>query len=631
MQNSLGTPAAAAIERAQLLARAGDLKGAAELCRGVVAREPKHFYALFMLGTLESQFGEFGQAEKHLARAVKLEPRSAEALTLYGNVLIEKKQQAEAISVLSRALAIQPQNSHALLYRGLAYAETGKHDEAIQDFDRVLRLDPRSVFALHNRATSLIALKRHKEARPNVEALLRIAPAYVPALANQARLLLEDGKHEEALAVLHRALAGDANNPDLINARGTALMKLGRHEEALAAFRRVTTLKADAPDAHLNAGNMLMELGRLDDALAETEKSIAVQTDYAPALLMRANALQHLGRTAEAFAAYDKTIAVKPDYADAYYHRGSALLLHGRFAEGWRDFEWRWKVTDCGFDRPLLRAAEWRGENLAGKSVIVYSEQGLGDAIQFARFLPRLTERGARLTFLCHPGLVHLFRTLAGEMEVIALSQPDRRFDFQCALMSLPQRFGIGLEDLPGQVPYIFADAGRIESWRARLGESGFKIGIGWQGNPKGLIDKGRSIPLAKFAPLAGVPGVRLISLQKTHGLEQLARLPGGMTVETLGVFDEGPDAFVDTAAIMRSLDLVITSDTATAHLAGALGVPVWVALKQMPDWRWMLGRSDSPWYPTMRVFRQARREDWDSVFADIAEALRLLGQRGTP
>jgi hypothetical protein len=338
---------------------------------------------------------------------------------------------------------------------------------------------------------------------------------------------------------------------------------------------------------------------------------------------MRANVLQHLLRPDEAFAAYDAAVAAKHDYHDAHYHRGSTRLLHGRFEEGWRDFEHRWQASDCGFDRPKLQAAEWRGENLRGCSIIVYSEQGLGDTIQFARFVPRVAALGAKVTFLCHPSLVRLFGVFADRMEIMATVSPDRHFDFQCALMSLAERFHIGWDALPGPVPYLFAEAERVTAWRERIGSHGFKLGIGWQGNPKGLIDKGRSVPLARFAPLAKVEGVRLISLQKTHGLEQLAHLPGGMRVETIDPFDEGPDGFVDTAAIMANLDLIVSSDTATAHLAGALGRSCWVPLKQVPDWRWMMGRSDSPWYSTMRLFRQKSRGDWGGVFAEMADALR--------
>jgi len=660
MQNSLEN-ALDAMSRAHGLAQSGDLKGAARICRTILERQPSHFYALFMLGTIEGEFRRFDEAEKHLGRAVSLEPRSPEALTSFGNILIERKRHGEAIAALTKALALQPQNLNALIYRGLALAETGRHEEALRDFERALQLSPQSIFALHNRANALIALGRHKEARPNVETLLRLAPTYVPGLTVYALLLNTDKKHREALAVLDRALRMEPNNPELIHARGRALMGLKRYDEALAsydkaallqpasanfqigrghlfaelnryadalsAYEKALALQPGSPEALLNCANMLMELNRLDEALAACEQSIGAKPDYAPALALRGNLLLHLGRAEDAFAAYDKAVAAKPDYAEARYHRGSALLLLGRFQAGWRDFEHRWDVTDCGFDRPVLQAPPWRGEPLAGRTIVVYSEQGLGDAIQFARFLPRLCALGADVTFLCHPRLVRLFRPFAAQMEVIPFCPPDRRFDFQCALMSLAERFEIAPANLSDPAPYLFAEEALATQWRERIGDSGFKVGIGWQGNPMGKIDRGRSVPLARYQMLAAIPGVRLIALQKSHGLDQFAHLPKTMEVEMPGPFDEGEDAFIDTAAIMQNLDLVITSDTAIAHLAGALARPTWVALKHMPDWRWMLDRADSPWYPAMRLFRQPARDDWDSVFAAMADALRPLAE----
>jgi tetratricopeptide (TPR) repeat protein len=627
MQNARNNPSRS-MQEAQRLAQAGDLTGAARICRDVAASSP-NFHAFFMLGTIESHFGHFEEAEEQLRRAVEINPRSPEALTLYGNALLERGKPALAVKTLSKALSLQPQNAIALLYRGLAYAQTKEHEQALKDFDRVVLLDPGSVYALHNRAMALIALERHAQAQASVDTLLRIAPDYVPALANRALLLAHDHKHAEALFVLDRALKIDPNSADLLNARGQALSALNRHQEAMAAFQKSAAIES-RPETFLNIANMLMELDRLEEAFDACGKAIAIQSDYAPALLTRANLLQHLGRPEAAFAAYDAAIAAKPNYPESYYHRGSALLLHGKFAQGWRDFEYRWQAADCGFTRPQLRARQWNGENPTGHSIVVYSEQGLGDAIQFARFLPRLVQAGAKLTFLCHPNLVRLFRPFAAEMEVIGSCAGDRDFDFQCALMSLPEHLAVTLSDLPGPSPYLFAEPALVNRWQEKIGALGFKVGIGWQGNPKGLIDKGRSVPLMKFRPLS-MPGVRLISLQRTHGLDQLANFPAGMSIETLGAFDEGKDAFIDTAAIMQNLDLVITSDTATAHLAGALGRPCWVALKQMPDWRWMVERSDSPWYPSMRLFRQPSRGDWDSVFAAMADALRDLPEGRTP
>jgi tetratricopeptide (TPR) repeat protein len=611
------------LARAQQLAQAGDFAGAAEVLRGVVARDPANFFALFMLGSFECHFGRFAEAETHLKRAVALNPRAMEALATYGNVLLELKRPAEAAEALDRALALQPGEINALIYRGLAAIDLDKREEALRFFDRALKTDSRSIHALNNRANVLIALKRFDEAAASVDALLKLDPGYVPAISNRATILSAKKDHAAALAAIDRALAFEPQNADLHIARGNALLEVGRLDDAYAAYQRVLAVDPTSAEAHLNCANVMMERGRLDEALALTDKSIALKPDYAHALLLRANILLHLMREGEMFTAYDAAVAARASSPEAHYHRGSAQLLYGRFAEGWRDFEYRWEVAERGFDRPELTGADWQGEDLRGKSIVVYSEQGLGDTIQFARFLPLLVQRGAKLTFLCHPNLVRLFRPLADGMELIASCDGRRRFDFRCALMSLPLWLGTTLDTLPAAVPYVFPEAPLVEQWRARLGGEGFKIGITWQGNPLGKIDRGRSIPLKKFAALAAVPGVRLISLQRNHGLDQLAGAP--MRVETLGEFDTGSDAFVDTAAIMTNLDLFVTSDTATAHLAGALGVPVWVVLKHLPDWRFMLNRSDSPWYPTMRLFRQEQPGDWDGAVAEMASTLAAM------
>ena len=276
--------------------------------------------------------------------------------------------------------------------------------------------------------------------------------------------------------------------------------------------------------------------------------------------------------------------------------------------------------------KPFLRAPYpvWRGEDVCGKRVVVYEEQGLGDIIQFCRYLALLAEMGAAVTFLLRSRMHALIRSLGQAVRVSDTFPVDETFDYQCALLSLPLAFGTTVENIPARTPYLQADAERIRSWKQKLGDAGFKIGIAWQGSKTGKIDVGRSFALAEFAGVSRIPNIRLISLQKNEGVEQLRDLPEGMTVEDLGEnFDSGTDAFVDTAAVMANLDLVISSDTSAAHLAGALGRPVWLALKHVPDWRWMLDRTDSPWYPTMRLFRQRTRGDWNGVFADIEMALR--------
>ena len=614
------------MQRAHALAQSGDLAGAANICRAVLTRSPANVYALFMLGSIESQFGQFDQAAVHLGQAAKLSPQTAEILASYGNVLLELARNTEAIDVLTRAIRLQPQNQNALIYRGLALAQNGRREDALKDFERVLAIAPQSVFALHNRANVLLRLDRYEDARRNIDAVLRIAPDHVAAMANRVVVLMHDKNFDEALKVIDKALSLENGNPDLWNTRGQVLQNLKRYDAALKSYERAVSLKPDLGAGFINICNALMEQQRLEDALTWSSKGLAANPKYAPLHLIRGNILLHLGQRDESLKSYDAAVAADPDYHEAHYHRGSTLLLTGRYEEGWRDFEHRWHVADCGFDRPALNAAEWRGEPLEGRSIVVYSEQGLGDTIQFARFLPELARRGGKLTFLCHPNLMRLLRPLTAGFEVTGSVEGDRRFDFQCALMSLPLRLNMPVPN--NEQSYLAAEADLIARWRERIGTKGFKVGICWQGNPIGRIDEGRSIPLAKYAPLAAIAGIRLISLQRTHGLEQLNSPPSGMTVEMLGDFDTGPDAFVDTAAIMNCLDLVITSDTAIPHLGGALGVRTWMVLKHVPDWRWMLERSDSPWYPSLKLFRQSKSGDWDGVVAAMTEELRGLTGR---
>ena len=292
----------------------------------------------------------------------------------------------------------------------------------------------------------------------------------------------------------------------------------------------------------------------------------------------------------------------------------------GRFEQGWPGYEWRWKCKEFG-SLPPFQPPLWDGSSLDGRTILVHAEQGLGDTLQFIRYVPSLHQRGGRVILMCQPPLVRLLTRSPGIERLLAHGDPVPEFDVHTPLLSLPRLLGTTLESVPADVPYLEAEPQLVEAWRHRLGSyPGFKVGIVWQGNPKFRLDRLRSIPLAQFAPLARVPGVHLFSLQKGPGAEQLAAVTDRFPVTDLG---RRLDDFMDTAAVLKNLDLVISVDTAIAHLAGALGIPVWVALPFAPDWRWLMGREDSPWYPTMRLFRQTRPGQWEDVFHHIAEALQ--------
>ena len=416
---------------------------------------------------------------------------------------------------------------------------------------------------------------------------------------------------------------------ETLNNRGNVLNELRRLDEALASYDRALAIRPDYADALNNRGNVLFELKRLDEALASHDKALALRPDYAAALDNRGNVLLKLKRLDEALASYDKALAIKPNDADALANRAHLALLEGRYAEGWRDYEIRWEVGQTPTRKLVAPWPQWKGEDLREKRIIVYEEQGLGDVIQCSRFLTLIVSRGARVTFLVRASLHRLFRPFEPSVRMVDKPPPGEIFDFQSALMSLPGGLKTTLENIPTNIPYLWPEEPLVALWREKLGSQGFKVGICWQGNPDQRGDSGRSIPLRCFQSLARVPGVRLISLQKHHGLDQLENLPSDMRVETLGQdFDNGPDAFVDSAAVISCLDQVITADTSIAHLAGALGRPVWVALKQVPHWLWMLDRPDSPWYPTMALYRQEVRDDWASVFLALADNLGKLQKR---
>ena len=559
-------------------------------------------------------------------RALAIKPDFAEAAYNRGHTLRELDRREDALAAFARATAVKPDHVEAFYNHGLTLQELRRFDEALASYDRALAIKPDHAGALTNRGLALHELKRFDEALASYDRALAIRPDHAVALTNRGLTLHELKRFDEALACYGRALAIAPDHVQAFNGRGTTFHELRRHHDALADYDRALAIKPDYAEALDNRGLSLHELDRLEEALAHFDRALAIMSDHAPTFNNRGVTLHELGRFAAAVDDYERALALKPDFADAGFNRGLTRLLNGQFAQGWRDYEFRHDVKGPTSPRPPVVAPTWNREPLRDKSIVVFWEQGHGDIVQIARYLHALNELGARVTFLAPRNLQRLLRPLAGPVELTSALDGARAFAFQCPLMSLPLKFETDLGSIPNAVPYLRAEPELAARWREKIGRAGFKVGICWQGNPIAKVDKGRSVPLVQFAPLARLPEVRLVSLQKHHGLDQLDRLPADVKVETLGDdFDAGPDAFVDTAAVMMSLDLVVTSDTAMAHLAGALARPTWVALKHVPDWRWLIDRDDCPWYPGMRLFRQPERGNWDAVFARIAEELRAL------
>jgi tetratricopeptide (TPR) repeat protein len=514
----------------------------------------------------------------------------ADALHWSGLKALRTGHLAEADAVCRNILKVQPTHFETLHLLGVVNMRRGFPAEAVSQFDLALQLKSDHAELFNNRGNALKELKRPNEAIESYERAIALRPQFAEAHVNLGNLLLALERWGEALEHYDRALS-----------------------------------KKSYPSAFFSRGISLLRLGRFDDALASCDRAVELDPNHAEAFNLRGNVLVALKRVDEALASFNRAIEINPARAEAFYDRSHCRLLAGFYREGWADHEWRWQSKGFPSKRPAVNAPPWRGQNLDGRRILVFREQGYGDIIQFARYIPLLRQCGAEVTFFLSPQLHRLLRPLIGGVNVISEIDGQMRFDFQCALMSLPLGFKTDLAAIPVVNPYIGAEPDLLACWRERIGSHGFKIGIAWQGNPKAL-ERTRFIPLRNFVPLARLPGVRLISLQYKDGLDQLAELPGDVRIELPGDdFCRGPDAFVDTAAVVANLDLVISCDTSIAHVAGAMGAPVWVALNHVPDWRWLLDRDDSPWYPSARLFRQSQRGNWEAVFLDIKRELQAL------
>ncbi len=446
-------------------------------------------------------------------------------------------------------------------------------------------------------------------------------PNHPDALHRLGLLARRRDREDLAIQLIQQAIAVSPAVAEYHSDLGVALMADGRLREAMAAFRQAAAIKPDHLPAIYNLGNALKAAGQLDEAVTEYRRALAVSSDCFQAHNNLAIVLRLQGCCDQAVIAYRDALRLQPDNPEIHWNLAISLLLQGKLQEGWPELEWRW---DCKWARPRrdLAQRQWTGDDPAGRTILLHADEGFGDTIQFIRYAPLLAGRGARVVVECQPELKRLLLGLAGAQQVLAEGEPLPPTDLHCPLLSLPLAFGTTLETIPAAVAYLTPDANSVETWRARLSAdpARLKVGLVWAGRPTHQDDPNRSVLLPLLAPLAEVPDVSYYSLQKGVAAQQAQNPPCGWRVTdcTADLAD-----FADTAALIANLDLVIAVDTAVAHLAGALGKPVWVLLPFSPDWRWLLGRSDSPWYPTLRLFRQPRRGDWTGPIEEVARELR--------
>lgn len=651
---------APALTRAIALHQQGELAEAERLYSLILAAKPDHPDALHFLGLIRFAGGQPAEALKLVAAAMRAGPPSALLLLNQGLVLNALGRPEDAVASFDRAialdaglaeahnnravllatlgrheealksyraaLALAPGNAGTLFNQGNALKDFGRCDEAIASYDSALALEPGHAAALCNRGIALQTLKRSEEALASLDAALALAPDIAEAHLNRGNVLNDLKRHDEAVAGYDNALALRPNYLEALSNRGIALHALGRNSEALASYDRALALHPGYAEALSNRGIALHALGRDEEALASFDRAIALKPDYVDAYGNRGATFYNLRRLDEAQADFDRALALQPDLPVAHWNQATARLLAGDFARGFAEYEWRWQreamiAAKRDFPQPL-----WRGEDIAGKTILLHSEQGFGDTVQFCRYLPAVAARGARVILEVEAPLQRLMATLAGGAEVIAKGSPLPAFDTYCPLLSLPLAFGTTLETVPSVTPYLRADAQDAAVWQERLaGTPRPRVGLVWSGNPSHMHDADRSIAFAALLPLLGIDA-RFVSLQKDVRKRDAKALaahpdilqPGGMLND-----------FADTAALLSQLDLVIAVDTSVAHLAGALAKPVWLLLPYIPDWRWLLKRETSPWYPTARLFRQDDSRSYDNVIARMRDALRHAVARG--
>ena len=535
------------------------------------------------------QSGRLQEAEKCYRQLLQDAPDHSDAWHLLGILCYSQGKLAEAVANYQQAIRVRPEFAEALTNLGVAFMASGRLPDAIACYRRAIGINSKLPGPHNNLGLALIDQNQLDEAAGCFRAALRLDPNFQEAHYNLGKTLHQQGRLKEAIACYRRSLELRPSCAQTHHNLGVALNSQERSEEAIACLQQALRLKPDFADAHYNLGLILLQRGRVNEAMAR----------------------------------YAKAIEIQPDHADAHVGRGMVWLVQGKVEAGWAELEWRLRCPK--YVRRPFRQPMWNGSPLEGRTILLYAEMGLGDTIHFIRYAPLVKERGGRVVVEPQAGLLPILARTPGidQFATPGSTLPD--FDVYAPLPSLPHLLGTTLETVPANIRYVFADPGLLESWRRELRAiEGFKIGIAWRGSQAYPGDAQRSIPLTEFAPLAAVKGVHLFSLQKGPGSEELPALGGLFAISDLASrLDERTGPFMDTAAAMHSLDLVISVDTSIAHVAGAMGVPVWLALGLTPHWLWFLKREDSPWYPRHRLFRRGPHEDWSDVFERMAAELR--------
>ncbi len=658
---SNGTSAAhAAFAKALQHHRNGQLSEAESLYHQVLVSMPHHADSLNLLGVIAQKDGRIDAAIALIRQAIAINATAAPFHSNLGNALLEKQELGDALACFQKAIGLDPQLVDAQVNLGCALSEAGQVDEAIRHFhlalaikpdlalahnnlgdalqrqgrlddaaascQRALQLEPSYPEAYMNLGSVLMLLERPEEAVHCFQDALELRPDFVAAQINLGSALAQQEKFDEAISWLLKAIALQPKHADIYNNLGKVLMDQAKADQAISCFVWAITLKPDHCDAHLNLSGAFQSQSKLDESLDHARHAEALAPDRVETLVGLGSTLRAQGRLDDAVASFNRAIACCTDrrqLPQIHADLAMALLARGDFVLGWEEYEWRMPAIGLGRD---FNVPQWRGEAAVGRTLLIHAEQGFGDTLQFCRYASLAAERGLRIILEAQKPLVRLLRSLPGVEQVVGQGETLPDYDLHCPMMSLPLALRTTIETIPARVPYLHADADRCAYWEHRFAVPdcrGPRVGVLWAGNSHtkklrlALLDRRRSIAPAQLAPIFDVPGVQFFGLQKDG--------PNPPDDFRLTDVMSGMNDFADTAALISTLDLVIAVDSAVAHLAGALDRPVWLMDRFDPCWRWLLNRSDTPWYPKLQIIRQSTPGKWDPVITKIADDLRCF------
>lgn len=605
---------------ATLAAQNGQFEKAVELFIKALKINNKNAFVLNNFGNALQEIDLVNDALENYSKAIALNPNYAEAHSNRGNVLQKLKREQDAVASYDRAIALKPNYSEAYFNRGNALRTLKNWEAAVASYESAIALSPAYIEAHFNLGGTLLSLRRFQDSADSYGRCIAFKPDHAEAYCDRGNALLELKRTDEAIASYEQAIAIRPSYADALNNCGVALREAKRFSEAVARYDRAIALRPDYAEAYSNRGVALKDLQQFDEAVASYDRAIAINPKYAEACSNKGNTLLEMAQFEAAVASYDQAISIKPDYAEAYWNKSLILLLQGNYKAGWEHYEWRWANEKIGlnprvFDQPL-----WRGEEeLEGKVILLHAEQGLGDSIQFCRYAALLRNCGAKVLIEVHQPLVALLKGLDGVSDVVETGFPLPAFDYHCPMLSLPIAFKTDLSNIPNATPYLSSSVEKREYFSSKLGiKKLLRVGLVWSGSAIHTNDSNRSLKLADLIDILPTD-CEYISLQKEVRAVDVDVL-GNSSIKN---FSADIANFTDTAALCDLMDVIISVDTSVAHLAGALGKPTWVLLPHIPDWRWLLDREDSPWYPNMRLFRQGGSKNWTPVLQKLAENLK--------